>query len=212
MSRPKGPSPNSNQRVLNALRYCTCGKMRNPADEPSFEDLYNTLKGIQDGCECVAGGKSPSDLPKLTGLHPNTTKKVCKHLLDKGVVNRERLRKHGNHVRYSVSPDYKEQQKVLDIEYSKGFRKQCERDMKRTQSHLEQFREYQRFKRSNIQIFRAYPWLEHLPPNQIMCLVRLINVHGYERAAQLFITQRDRLAPKQFLQFVNDVALGRFMM
>lgn len=206
--RPKRPSPESVQKVLNPIRFCSCGKRRTKGLGISVNDFQNILKGVDDACECV-GPKSPTDLLRLTKLPRSTLYETLKFLVEQGVLTRTILKKKGHHVRYSITQLYRvKTSKVQEMELTAEYRRNFLKLVRTVSAFARSWNEFERFKRANHQLFEHNPWLENLPPTYIMCLVRLINIYGFEKGTQFYLKTRDTLDGRRFHDFVNQVARG----
>jgi hypothetical protein len=119
------------------------------------------------------------------------------------------MRKRGHHVRYSITQAYtKKEARVLETEFATRYRRELQENVEKFGSFLSSWKRYERFRLANRQLFDQYPWLEKLPPNQIMCVVRLTKIYGFEKAARIFIKERKSRRGRRFLDFVNEVASG----
>ncbi|MGO9645480.1 MAG: winged helix-turn-helix transcriptional regulator [Candidatus Bathyarchaeia archaeon] len=194
-------------KVLNAMRFCSCGKYRNPASthhNPNIDwgapwsyglsgtDYYNIIAGIDDPCPCV-GSKSWTDLLKITKLPRNTLSSTCRYLTENGLLTRNQLPKHGHHVEYSLNYH---RNNLRDFKIQFGARLLAEQyKIDRTvQMQMNSIQDYQKFKssRSYIRIFDEYPWLDKLVRYEAEFLARQISAHGglNEAVVKTFKEQR----------------------
>ena len=176
--RPSRPAPESVRRILHAIR--------------------------------MSGPLSWSELLRQTRLHRNTLAPTCRYLVAKTVLIRTVMKPPGRGILYSINHDYGKGEKgtalQLEMQLSVAEYQRLIVKIGKLRKFVEGWNRYQKFRLKYRDLTGQYPWLSRLPPNQIMCLVRLMQVYGFEEAARIFLERRKTLSPSQFLTFVNETA------
>ncbi len=196
--RPRRPGYESVNRVLDAIRMCSCGKHRGKPGVARKLSLKKFLRRYK--CTCV-GPKTPTELLKITRLDRNALFNTLRFLTEKKVLIRTRLKKHGYHVQYSISKTYGSQ--YLEIELSSKERKQYWKMLfesaRPVTPLIEYIRKFEQTYHKAVEMLIATPagrsFKRKGPFWEYMYLVKLIATHGLKEGVSQFFREYDKINP-----------------
>ena len=198
--RPRKPSYSSIRKVLDAIRYCSCGKW-----ERERRALYGSgpipmsFFFERSSCSCV-GPKSWTQLLALTGLHRNTLSRTCKFLVGMRVLERTVLKKRGHHVRYSIGDSYRESLKsevTLPLKERRRVYRELPRILARVASLSPKgFDEH--YGKAMELLNQRFPRARELPTAEYFYLVKMVHLFGFEGGVHQCFLMLKRLGPRGY--------------
>jgi len=112
--------------------------------------------------ECGTGPRTWTQLVDATQLDPHTLSDTCRFLVQNEVIARKILPRHGHHVAYSVTEEYrKDRKRQRELELTEAERQELEAYRKRRLRAIRDYVKYQeRFRRywSEEDIFASKGW------------------------------------------------------
>ncbi len=213
MARPRKPSYTSFQKVIAAIRECSCGKFANWETEtsPRLPDLERLAQGmtLRYQCECI-GPKSTTELLHITKLHSNTLGRTCKYLVELQVLRRIVQKQKGHHVKYALTRrDPSDVDELIRPEENY----QRVQFMKANLRYISQISLVDKFYRKHRRIVSSLRKIgvkkEDWPVTDFMALVRYVGTFGFKDGIARFMKLRE-LDSAQANATKRSVAWGRF--
>lgn len=204
--RPRRPSYISTNRVLDAIRTCTCGKHRRKRG--------NSKLIAMDNCKCI-GPKSPTELHRITRLDRNALFNTLKFLAKKKVLIRNRLKKQGNHVEYAINEEYLNNPSLRrEIENSVHDTRLMWKNFFKTTLKLGRtinfYNKFRRFYKKQFKLLDSkFPISHQMPIVEVMYLVKLINIHGRKNGIAQFLNEYEKFRTQaSSAEIIKDLGHG----
>jgi hypothetical protein len=215
--RPRKPNYCSIRKVLDAIRFCSCGKW-----EKERKALRRSggisLEFIAKRCRCsCVGPKSWTQLLTLTGLHRNTLSRTCSYLVKRNILERKVAKVKGHHVTYSITKTFLENPHLrLEMMLRARKRNELFRKPLKKLARAARFLKpagFEEYYAKTIQLLKTHhPETDRLPLALYYYLVKMVHLVGYRQAIHILAEQLQHLGPSGLEAVAAWSVYGRRML